>query len=74
MSTQMEADESVWVKLLAELGEELTYAAASTSLQNTPCSLLGIFWKLVILQKFRVRTQSHHLSEDGSIRIKQKQP
>lgn len=39
-------------------GGALTYTVASTSLQNTPCSLLGVVWKLAIFQKFRVSTQS----------------
>lgn len=49
----------LWLERLAGWEESgLTYTVASASLQNTPCSLFGVVWKLVIFQKFRVSTQS----------------
>lgn len=44
-------------------GSCLTYAAAAARLQDTPRSVFGVFWELVILHKFRVRTQSQDLGD-----------
>lgn len=43
----------------------LTDAVASTGVKDTAGSLLGIFWKLVVFEEFRVRTQSQHLTGEG---------
>lgn len=48
-------------------GSCLTYTVASTGFKNTPCSFFGIFWKLVVFQEFRVRTQSQDLGEEDKI-------
>lgn len=45
-------------------GSCLTYTVASTGLENTLRSFLGILWKLVVFQEFRVRTQSQDLMEE----------
>lgn len=44
-------------------GSCLTYTSAAARLQDTPRSVFGIFWELVILQKFRVRTHSQDLGD-----------
>ncbi len=45
-------------------GSCLTYTVASTGVQNTPRSFLGILWKFVVFQELRVRTQSQDLTEE----------
>lgn len=70
----------MWVKCLFSVCKWLvqsggscpTYTVASAGLQNALRSVLGVHWKLVVLQKFGVRTQSQDLKEQistGAIRV-----
>lgn len=53
------ADQTYFVRI----HRSLTYAAASTRLQEAPRSAFGVFWERVVLQKFGVGAQSQYLRE-----------